>query len=110
MTILHGNAQMNHIKNLEKAYAKNRTKYFRDNFLGRDINYVLHFVTKEITKDLIKSYLKMNIIKDCIDTIKDDKHFDDKTKQNINDTFKCINSYCIELESALNSIYKGIVE
>ena len=92
----------------EKHYKEKQIEYFKNNFIGKNINTILYDMFKEITIDLMKTYVKFIMISGCLDAIKNDKTVNKKSKKDISLLIKCINSISNDFEKILNSICEGI--
>lgn len=102
--------KMYNIQALENCYREKRTEYFKENFAGKDIDDILYNISKEISICFMKLYIRFNIIKDCINVIKDDERFDEQTRKAILDTKQCISLLCDEFNNKLDTIYQGILD
>ena len=92
----------------QKMYINKRCEYFKKYFCSNSLEDGLYEIVKSGITTMLQTHIKLNIICECIEIVKDDKTFKNISIEEIDDIYNGIKSICDETENIITNIAEGL--
>ncbi len=91
----------------QRMYINKRTEYFKKYFSTNSLEVGLYEIIKNGTITLLRTYLKLKIICECVEIVKDNETFNNMTAAEVDDIYNGLKSMCDDIENIINNIVVG---
>ena len=92
----------------QKMYINKRCEYFKKYFCSNSLEDGLYEIVKSGITTMLQTHIKLNIICECIEIVKDNETSKYMSLEEVNDIYNGIKSMCNETEKIINNVAEGL--